>query len=95
MSSPILPETCNRTSGSMRAYVLLQADSNRCNDAVTTLKRQPGVVSVDRVEGPPDIVVLLEARDRSELASILIAALSSVEGITEGVDLLPTLDKKT
>jgi hypothetical protein len=53
------------------------------------LQHQAGVVAVDLVEGPPDIVFVVEAPDRVELASVLIKAVTSVESMTDGMELLP------
>ncbi len=47
-------------------------------------------MTVDLVEGPPDIVLVIEAPDRQQLASVLMNALSSVQDVTEGLELFPT-----
>ncbi len=73
-----------------RAYVLLQSTGNSRDQVVRTLRRQRGVVAVDLVEGPPDVVVVMEASDRPELASLLMKAMTSVQQMTEGLQLLPT-----
>ena len=73
-----------------RAYVLLQSTGNSSDRVAKTLRRQQGVVAVDLVEGPPDVVVVMEAADRPELASLLMKAMTSVQQMTEGLQLLPT-----
>lgn len=74
-----------------RAYVLLSSRENQRKRAARILGRQPGVVAVDMVEGPPDIVFVIEAPDRQELASVLIKAMASVQDMTEGMELLPAM----
>ncbi len=76
--------------GTTRAYVLLEAVGQHRDEVIKTLKHQEGVVAADPVEGPPDVVLVLEARNRRELASVLINALTSVQNMTESVELLPT-----
>jgi len=73
-----------------RAYVLLQSIGNTRSRVIKTLKRQRGVVAVDPVEGPPDVVLVIEASDRPELASLLMTAMASVQDMTDGLQLLPT-----
>lgn len=80
----------NQSNAKTRAYVLLRAPANHRRQAMRSLKQQEGVVAVDLVEGPPDIVLVIEAPDRRELASVLVKAMSSVESVTYGMELLPT-----
>ncbi len=72
-----------------RAYVLLRAVPGARRRLVDTLLAQPGVVTVDEVEGPLDIVLVIEASDRSHLARTLVRALGSVETMFEGLEMLP------
>ena len=79
-------QNCSAT----KAYVLLQSVEHCHSQVIKTLKCQAGVVTVDLIEGPPDIVFVVEARNRKELASILMNALTSVQNMTEGLELYPT-----
>ncbi|MDO8577698.1 MAG: hypothetical protein Q7R50_00760 [Dehalococcoidales bacterium] len=47
------------------------------------------MLAVDKVEGPPDIVVIIESPSRIKLAAAVVKALSTVEVMIDGVDLLP------
>ncbi len=49
----------------------------------------PGVSSVDILEGPPDIHVIIHAPDRKQAATSLMRLLDLVDGITEDVRVLP------
>jgi len=75
-----------------KVYILLDVVDGSIEKVTGVLHRKPGVVIVDAVEGPPDVVVLIEAPKREQLAKWTIEALSSVEMLTEQVQLLPTRD---
>ena len=77
---------------SAKAYVLLNVVHEK-QQVVRALRGKPGVLMVDVVEGPPDVVVVLGARGRQRLAKLTIEALASVETMTEGLQLLPTRDR--
>lgn len=72
-----------------RVYVLLEVVQGKLAEAVRTLRDRPGVITADIVEGPPDIVMVLEARQRRRLAELTVEALNSIEGVTENMQLLP------
>ena len=74
---------------SAKAYVLLNVVDEKQQQVVRTLRGKPGVLMVDVVEGPPDVIVVVGARDRQKLAKLTIQALALVEAITEEVQLLP------
>jgi hypothetical protein len=75
---------------SAKAYVLLNVVHEKQQQVVRALRGKPGVLMVDVVEGPPDVVVVLGARDRQKLAKLTVQALASVETMTEELQLLPT-----
>ena len=72
-----------------RAYVLLQIAEEKCEQVVLALRGKPGVVMADLVEGPPNVIMVVEASERQKLAELAIQALGSVETMTEEVWLLP------
>ena len=49
----------------------------------------PGVAEVDLVEGPPDVVLVVEASARQDLARYVVEAVGAVETMTEDLSLLP------
>jgi hypothetical protein len=53
----------------------------------------PGVVIVDALEGPPDVIMVVEASERQKLAELTIRALASVETVTEGLSVLPAREE--
>ena len=75
-----------------KVYILLDVMDGKSEQVVHVLQEIPGVLMVDALEGPPDIVVIIEAPEREQLAKWTIEALSSVEMLTKQVRLLPTRD---
>jgi len=51
------------------------------------------VVLVNLLEGPPDVIMVVEAPDRHKLAEVTIQALASVETVTDGLCLMPAQDE--
>ncbi len=74
---------------SARAYVLLSVVQGKTTRVVRMLRNRPGVVMADVIEGPPDIVMVIEAQGRRRLAQLTVEALSSVENMTGDMQLLP------
>lgn len=77
----------------VNAYVLIDVASGKSEQVVKMLRGKFGVVNVDYVEGPPDVIMLVRATERQELARLTIDALLSVEGLTEGVQCLPVIEE--
>jgi len=75
---------------SAKAYVLLNVVHEKQDQVVRALRGKPGVLMVDVLEGPPDVVVVLGAKERQKLAKLTVQALASVEAMTEELQLLPT-----
>ena len=76
---------------STRAYILLDLVPGKSAQALCTLRNKRGVVIADALEGSPNAIVLFEAAERLQLVEFIIAALASVDGITEDLHLLVTL----
>lgn len=75
-----------------RVYVILNIREGKHSEAVQSLQANPGVRWVDALEGQWDVITAIEASSRSRLAQLLVRAISSVETITEDIQLLPTYD---
>jgi hypothetical protein len=78
--------------GTFRAYMLLDIQKNKSQEVAKALQGKPGVVVVDIVEGPPDVVAVLEASGRLKLAETTAQVLESVETLVNCVSLLPVQD---
>ncbi len=75
-----------------KVYILLDVMDGKAEQVIQVLQEIPGVLMVDALEGSPDVIVLIEAPEREQLAKWTIDALASVEMLTEQVRLLPTRD---
>ena len=74
---------------SAKAYVLLNVRENMLGEVARVLKMMPGVIAAEVLEGPPDLVMILEAPERRRLAELTVQALASVENTAEVSYLLP------
>ena len=75
-----------------RVYILLKTIEGKSSEVVQDLRFKPGVVMVDLVEGPPDIIVTIEASERQQLAQYLMPALAAVDSVTEDLHILVAHD---
>ncbi|GIG69113.1 Lrp/AsnC ligand binding domain-containing protein [Phytomonospora endophytica] len=66
----------------VQAYILIQTEVGKARDVATTIKEITGVVKVDAVTGPYDVVVLTEARTVDELGHMVVSKVQQVPGIT-------------
>jgi len=75
-----------------RVYVLLDILGGSSEQVARTLRSKRGVVMADSLEGPPDVIMVVEAPDLQKLAELTIQALASVESTTTVLRLLPAQD---
>lgn len=66
----------------VQAYILIQTDVGRASEVAASIADTPGVVRVDAVTGPYDVVVLAEARSVDEVGKMVVSKVQSVSGIT-------------
>jgi len=78
-----------------KVYILLDVVDGKTNRVVKTMRKTPGVITVEALEGPPDVILLMEAADRQRLAKIAVQALTLVGKMAERIQLLPINAKYT
>jgi len=66
----------------VQAYILIQTEVGKARDVAAAIGDISGVVRVDAVTGPYDVVVLTEARSVDELGKLVVSRVQSVPGIT-------------
>lgn len=66
----------------VQAYILIQTEVGKARDVAATVSDLPGVVQVDAVTGPYDVIVLTEAKTVDELGSLVVSKVQGVPGIT-------------
>jgi DNA-binding Lrp family transcriptional regulator len=90
----ILGQMCN-TSGyhawlckeyaelmSVAAYILIQTEVGSASDVATAAKSVDGVVAVDAVTGPYDVLIKVEADSVDELGKKVVSDVQRIGGIT-------------
>jgi len=65
----------------VQAYILIQTEVGKARDVATAIQELAGVVRVDAVTGPYDVVVLTEARSVDELGKLIVSNVQLVPGI--------------
>jgi DNA-binding Lrp family transcriptional regulator len=65
----------------VQAYILIQTEVGRARDVAVAVRGIPGVVRVDAVTGPYDVVVLTEAESVDDLGSMIVSKVQAVPGI--------------
>ena len=71
---------------------MLETVNGHSEEVAQVIRLNPGVVTVDVVEGKPDVIAVMEAGGRQELAQLLMQVISCVENTTEDARILPTRD---
>ena len=69
----------------VQAYILIQTEVGRARDVAAQIGNISGVVRVDAVTGPYDVVVLTEAQTVDELGKMIVSKVQLVPGITRTV----------
>jgi len=64
------------------AYILIQTEVGRASQVTRELNGVKGIVAVDPVTGPYDVIARGEAADLDELARSIVMPIQSVEGVT-------------
>ncbi len=75
-----------------RLYLLLKTVNGHSEEVAQVIRLNPGVVTVDLVEGKPDVIAVMEAGDRQKLAHQLMQVILCVENTIEDARILPTRD---
>ncbi|MGA8112890.1 MAG: Lrp/AsnC ligand binding domain-containing protein [Actinocatenispora sp.] len=69
----------------VQAYILIQTEVSKAREVAGSIAGIGGVVRVDAVTGPYDVVVLTEAHSVDELGKMVVSKVQSVVGITRTV----------
>ena len=90
--APKTQKSSNKTKTGVRAYVLLTIVDVKSELVAQALRDMPGVVIADPLEGITNLLIMVEASDRLELAELLMPAIAAADGVTEDIRLLITPD---
>ena len=76
-----------------RVYVLINVKKGMADRVLRSLQNRAGVLMVDIVERPPDIIMVVQAANQERLTRLTIEALLPLEYLIEGLQLLPSHDR--
>jgi DNA-binding Lrp family transcriptional regulator len=68
-----------------KAYVLIQTSVGNAAQVLQALRGSPGIVTVDAVTGPYDIISVIEGKDLDEVGKIVLNYVHGIHGITHTV----------
>jgi DNA-binding Lrp family transcriptional regulator len=64
------------------AYILIQTEVGKASHVTREIGSLKGVMQVDGVTGPYDVIARGEAQDLDELAKAIVMPIQSVDGVT-------------
>jgi DNA-binding Lrp family transcriptional regulator len=68
-----------------RAYVLLEAQAGKTEEALHKVKQIEGVKNVSLVTGPYDLIIYLEAEDLKVLGKTVSEKIQIIPGVTKTI----------
>ena len=71
-----------------RAYILVETAVGSISSVITALKDLPGLVMVDGVTGPYDIIAVMETEDLGSVGHTLTEHVHTISGIVRTVTCL-------
>ncbi len=72
----------------VKAYVLIETQVGRTKQVVDTIRKLPGVVSVDSVTGPYDAIAIVQAETLNDIGKLLVEKVHPASGISRTVTCL-------
>lgn len=71
-----------------KSFVLIEAEVGKARNVTTAIQKVSGVLSVDQVTGPYDIIVVLEGQDLNAVGDLLHDKIHTIPGIIRTVTCL-------
>ena len=68
-----------------RAYILLEAQAGKTDEALQKVKQISGVKDVSLVTGPYDLIINIEAEDLKQLGRIVSEQVQVIPGVTKTI----------
>ena len=72
----------------------MDSPAEKTAQMVKTLRKKPGVVSVDLLEDSPQLIMVVQASQRKRLAQLTIQAICSADNMAAIMQLLTTTSGK-
>jgi DNA-binding Lrp family transcriptional regulator len=71
-----------------KAFVLIETEVGKTRDVVTALQKLTGILSVDTVTGPYDIIAILEGKSLNDVGDLVTGKIHPIQGISRTVTCL-------
>lgn len=71
-----------------KAYILIETEVGKVKDVSTALVPIEGIMSVDTVTGPYDIIAILERDSLNDIGDLVTGKIHPIPGITRTVTCL-------
>ena len=71
-----------------KAFILVETAVGKSREVVTSLSRLKGVISVDTVTGPYDIIAILQGESLNDIGDLVTGKINSFAGISRVVTCL-------
>ena len=71
-----------------KAFVLIETMVGKSKEVVSALKQLEGVISVDTVTGPYDVIAIVEAKNLNDIGDIVTSKVHPITGISRTVTCL-------
>ncbi|MFQ5996715.1 MAG: Lrp/AsnC family transcriptional regulator [Dehalococcoidales bacterium] len=71
-----------------KAFVLIETAVGKSKEVVTSLSKLEGVISVDTVTGPYDIIAILQGKSLNDIGDLVTGKIHPIPGISRTVTCL-------
>ena len=71
-----------------KAFVLIETAVGKSREVVTSLSKLKGVISVDTVTGPYDIIAILQGESLNDIGDLVTGKIHPIPGISRTVTCL-------
>ena len=71
-----------------KAFLLIEPATGKSREVVTSLSKLKGVISVDTVTGPYDIIAILQGESLNDIGELITGKIKSIAGISRVVTCL-------
>ncbi|TET66183.1 MAG: Lrp/AsnC family transcriptional regulator [Dehalococcoidia bacterium] len=71
-----------------KAFVLIETAVGKSKEVVTALSKLKGVISVDTVTGPYDIIAILQGESLNDIGDLVTGKIHPIPGISRTVTCL-------
>ena len=71
-----------------KAYVPIEVAVGKTKDVITALQQVDGVMSVEAVTGPYDVIAVMEGKDINSVGDLVTKGVHSIDGVSRTVTCL-------